>query len=229
MINDPKTLILAFLGGVIPALIWLWFWLREDKKKEEPKGLLTMIFILGMLSVILVLPIQKFLQANINSNEWQLLSFATAEELIKYLIVAVVLYKSSYIDEPLDWPIYMITAALGFAALENMLFLIQPISLDNSIVGLLTGQLRFLGSTLLHTVASGVIGISMGLSFYMESGKKKLYLFLGIIVAIVLHTVFNFFIMKNNGSDFLKVYSFLWVVTIIIMLLFERLRRMTKD
>ena len=138
MINDPKTLILAFFGGVIPALIWLWFWLREDKKKEEPKGLLTMIFILGMLSVILVLPIQKFLQASINSNEWQLLSFATAEELIKYLIVAIVLYKSSFIDEPLDWPIYMITAALGFAALENMLFLIEPISLDNSIVGLLT-------------------------------------------------------------------------------------------
>ena len=229
MINNPKTLILAFLGGVIPALIWLWFWLREDKKKEEPKSLLTMIFILGMLSVILVLPIQKILQNNIHSNEWQLLSFATAEELIKYLIVAIVLYKSSFIDEPLDWPIYIITAALGFAALENMLFLIQPISLDNSIVGLLTGQLRFLGSTLLHTVSSGVIGISMGLSFYMGNGKKKLYLFLGIIIAIVLHTVFNFFIMKNNGGDFLKVYAFLWVVTIIIMLLFERLRRMTKD
>jgi RsiW-degrading membrane proteinase PrsW (M82 family) len=226
-IGDPKILLVAFLAGVTPALLWLWFWLREDKKKEEPTGLLTMIFILGMVTVIFVIPIQKFIQKNIVSSELELIGFAAAEELIKYLAVIILVSRTPFVQKPLDWPIYIITAALGFAALENMIFLIQPFTLDESIVGLLTGQLRFLGSTLLHAVASGIIGISMGLSFFMHEGKRFWYLVGGIILAILLHSVFNFFIMKNNGDDFLKVYAFLWVVTIIIMLLFERLRKMS--
>jgi len=117
---------------------------------------------------------------------------------------------------------------LGFAALENTLFLIKPLLLDQAIVGLLTGQLRFLGSTLLHAVSSGIIGITLGLSFYMEWFKRKWYLLTGFILAIALHSAFNFFIMKNDGSDFLRVFAFLWVVTIIIMLLFEKLRRMSR-
>ncbi|MDQ3244749.1 MAG: PrsW family intramembrane metalloprotease [bacterium] len=227
MINDPKILGLALLGGVIPSLLWLWFWLKEDQKKTEPKGLLTIIFILGMLSVIVVLPIQKFIQNVVSSNEMQIILWALSEEIVKYSAAIVILYKSNYIDEPLDWPIYLITAALGFAALENTLFLIKPLSLGDTVVGLLTGQLRFLGSTLLHTVATGSIGIALGLAFYVDKKYKKYYLIVGLIFATLLHSVFNFFIIKDNGNDFLRVLAFLWVITIIIMLLFEKLRRMS--
>lgn len=226
MFNDPKTLGIAFLGGVIPALIWLWFWLREDKKSEEPKGLLTMIFILGMVSVIIVFPIQQFIQSLLLPHELELTAFATVEEIVKFLVVLVILFKTTHIDEPIDWPIYMITAALGFAAFENMLYLIEPINLGESIVGLLTGQLRFLGSTLLHAVSSGIIGIALGLSFHMDKFYKRIYLITGLIISIFLHSLFNFFIIKNNGTDFLKVYAFLWVITVIIILIFEKLRRM---
>lgn len=227
MINDPKILGLALLGGIIPSLIWLWFWLKEDRKKIEPKGLLTIIFILGMLSVVFVLPIQKFIQNVITSNEGEIILWAFSEEVVKYLAAIVILYKSNHIDEPLDWPIYMITAALGFAALENTLFLIKPLSLGDTVVGLLTGQLRFLGSTLLHAVATGSIGIAMGLAFYVEQKYKKYYLIMGLLFATALHSVFNFFIIKDAGNDFLRVLAFLWVITIIIMLLFEKLRRMS--
>ena len=227
MISDPKIWGLAFLFGVIPSLIWLWFWLKEDKKRAEPKGLLTIIFILGMMAVVFVLPVQKFIQSQVSSHGGQIILWASAEEIIKFLAVIFVLYRSAHVDEPLDWPIYMMTAALGFAALENTLFLVRPITLNEVTVGLLTGQLRFLGSTLLHTVSSGTVGIALGLSFHMGRWVKKLHLALGLAFAIALHSVFNFFIIKNDGSDFLKVLAFLWVVTIIIMLLFEKLRRMS--
>lgn len=226
LISDPKSWGLAFLGGIIPSLIWLWFWLKEDKKRAEPKGLLTIIFIVGMASVFFVLPVQKLIQTNINSHEGQIILWASVEEIIKLLVVIFVLYRSNRVDEPLDWPIYMITAALGFAALENTLFLVKPIALNEVTVGLLTSQLRFLGSTLLHTVSSGTVGIALGLSFHMNKWIKKWYLAVGFLFAVTLHSVFNFFIIKNSGSDFLKVFAFLWVVTIIIMLLFEKLRRM---
>ncbi len=224
--SDPKTLGLALLGGIIPSLLWLWFWLREDKKSSEPKGLLTVIFLMGMAAVILVLPIQKFVQSQIHSSEWQLILWAAVEEIMKFLAVLAILYGTIHIDEPVDWPIYLITAAVGFAALENALFLLKPLALKQAVAGILTGHLRFLGATLLHTVSSGVLGISLGLSFHMSGLKRNLYIVCGLFVAIVLHSAFNFFIMKNEGIDFLKVFAFLWVVTIIVMLLFERLRRM---
>lgn len=227
--NDPKTLGLALLGGIIPSLLWLWFWLKEDKINPEPKGLLTIIFILGMLSVLLVLPLQRFIQAHISSHDLQLVLWSSVEEIAKYLAVLLILYKTKHIEEPVDWPIYMITSAVGFAALENALFLIKPFLLDQAVTGILTGHLRFLGATLLHTVSSGVLGIAMGLSLFMDSFKRKLYMILGLVVAIALHSAFNFFIIKNDGIDFLKVFAFLWVVTIIVMLLFEKLRRMNLE
>ncbi|MBU0612262.1 PrsW family intramembrane metalloprotease [Patescibacteria group bacterium] len=228
MINDPKIIIIALIGGIIPALFWLWFWLKEAQENQEPKGLLAVCFILGMISVIFVLPIQKFIQANIDLHQLKVISWASVEEIIKYLVVLAIIYKTRYSHRPIDWPIFMITAALGFAALENTLFLIKPLSLNQATVSLLTGQLRFLGSTLLHAVSSGIVGIALGLSLNMELLGRRIFLFFGLILAIALHSIFNFFIIENNGSNFLRVFAFLWVVTIIIMLLFEKLRRMNK-
>ncbi len=224
--HSPKILAFAFLGGIIPSLLWLWFWLKEDKKNPEPKGLLAITFLLGMAGVVLVLPIERYIQGAISSQSWQIILWAGAEELMKFTAVLVILLKTKYIDEPIDWPIYLITAALGFAALENALFLIQPLAAGSTTVGLLTGQLRYLGSTLLHTVASGALGIAFGISMRLEEWKKEWHIFVGFTLAIALHSVFNFFIMRNSGSDFLKVFAFLWVVTIIVLLLFEKVRRM---
>ncbi len=226
MFNDPKTLAIAFMGGILPSLLWLWFWLKQEENKPEPKAVLTVVFIMGMVAVLCVLPLQKLIQMYVTNPNWRLVSWAAIEEIMKYLAVIVILYKTNEIDEPIDWPIYMITAALGFAALENALFLIKPIASGSTVVSLLTGQLRFLGSTLLHTVSSGILGIALGVALHLRGFKKKWHILVGLFFAIALHSVFNFFIIRNDGTDFLKVFGFLWVVTIVVMLLFEKLRRM---
>ena len=136
MTSDPKILGLAFLGGMIPSLLWLWFWLREDSEDPEPTSVLTIIFIMGMISVACVLPIQKFIQIHINDQNLQSTLWAASEEIMKFLAVIVVLYKTNYAQKAIDWPIYLITAALGFAALENTLFLIKPLSMGQDTVGL---------------------------------------------------------------------------------------------
>ena len=228
MTNDPKILTLALASGLIPSLLWLWFWIKEESKKAEPKGILAIVFIMGMIGVICVLPIQKFIQTHVDPGNIQLVLYASAEEIIKYLAVIIILYKTHNADEPADWPIYLITAALGFAALENALFLIKPLSsLDATTVGLLTGGRRFLGATLLHAVSSGILGMSLGLSLHMPWVKKSAYAFWGLILAITLHSIFNFFIMKGSGGNFLSVFGFLWVIAIINILIFEKLKRMS--
>ena len=229
LIQNPKAIGLAILFGTVPALLWLWFWLKEDKEDPEPNGLLALCFFIGMVLVLLVIPIQQLIQSVISDKNWQIIGWASAEELIKYIAVLAILYRTSYVHKPIDWPIFLITTALGFAALENILFLVKPLSVDQAVVSLLTGNLRFLGSTLLHAVSSGIVGIALGLSFYTVGFAKKIYIMIGIIFAIALHSAFNFFIMNNNGSDFLKVFAFLWVATIINLLLFEKLRRMSGE
>ncbi len=227
ILGTHNILVVAFFGGLLPSLLWLWFWLREDKEHPEPKGLLLLTFILGMAMVIFVLPFEQLARTKVKDPQVLTIMWATAEELIKYFAVALIALKTRYIDEPVDYAIYFIAAALGFAALENTLFLIQPLTLGEGTVGLLTGNLRFLGATLLHSVASAIAGIAMGLAFYSSWLNKKIALFGGLFAAIILHSLFNFFIIKNDGENFFSVFGFLWIVTIITMLLFEKLRRMS--
>jgi RsiW-degrading membrane proteinase PrsW (M82 family) len=225
--QNPTVFILALLAGTIPAIIWLFFWLREDEDgKREPTGLVFLTFAAGMISVILVLPVQKLISGMALDHTTMIVLWAASEEIFKYLAFAIIMTKSPYLDEPVDYAIYLMTAGLGFAALENALYLIHPVSVNDGTVSFLTGNLRFLGSTLLHAVTSGIIGISVGLAYFKSNGSRIFYALFGIAAAIALHSVFNFFIMQKNGKDFLKVFGFLWVVTIIIMLLFEKLRRM---
>jgi RsiW-degrading membrane proteinase PrsW (M82 family) len=170
--DDPVTMLLAIVGGLIPAFLWLRFWLKEDKERPEPAGLLSLTFIGGMLSVILVLPLQKIIAGMPFDSNTLVWLWAGSEEILKFLVVLVIVFPSSYLDEPVDYPIYFIVAGLGFAALENALFLVHPVGLQDTTVSLLTGNLRFLGSTLLHAIASGFIGLIMGLSFYQHKVIK---------------------------------------------------------
>jgi RsiW-degrading membrane proteinase PrsW (M82 family) len=118
----------------------------------------------------------------------------------------------------------MITMALGFAALENALFIFNPIVSGDFVNGAITGSFRFLGSTLLHVLASGSIGVFIALSFYKTNFQKLLFGTLGLFVAIVLHALFNFFIMDASGETILGVFLFVWMGIIILFLLFEKVK-----
>lgn len=221
-----KTIFFALIGGIIPALLWLWFWLREDSRHPEPRLLMLLTFLIGMISVLVVLPIQKLFNGLGVPEDILVIVWAAIEEIIKFGAIWIIALNSKAADEPVDFAMYMIIGALGFAALENALFLIDPIDLGDSTVALITGNLRFLGAMLLHAVSSASVGIMLGLSFYRGWFAKKVYLVLGLGGAITLHSVFNFLII-NNDQSLLNVFSLLWVVTIIVLLMFEQLRRMS--
>ncbi len=226
LLKDPKTLLFAVLGGALPAVFWLWFWLREeDEGHKEPRGLIVLSFILGGIIVLIAIWMEKYSLNYLPDNTTQIVAWATIEEILKLLGVLIIISGTTVVDEPIDYPMYFIAVALGFAAFENILYLLRPLAVDGTVVGLLTGNLRFLGSTLLHAIASGLIGSALGLSFYIRQ-YRGIYMLCGLLCAIVLHSVFNFFIMKGSGENFLSVFGLLWVVAIISILIFEKLKRM---
>jgi Predicted membrane protein len=224
MIN-AQNIFYAFLGGLLPAVIWLVFWLREDAKRPEPKGRIIETFLAGMVVVVLVLPFQRIVADNFPGYGFiPFFLWSSLEEIFKFLAAYIVALRSFDDDEPLDPLIYMITAALGFVALENALFILNPLLEQNVTVALLTGGTRFLGASLLHIIASGVVGVSLAFAFFKSRGSKILYGLFGVLIAIAIHTAFNLFVLNNSGESLLGIFGFVWLGVALLLLFFEKIK-----
>lgn len=218
------TLFYAFLGGLLPSLIWLYFLLKEDAKHPEPKKLIALTFIAGMIAVPIVLPLEQYAKTHLTGDFSVFTAWALIEEVLKYAMVAVLILWRSAVDEAPDYVIYMITVALGFAAAENILFLIAPLMDGNIVSGLFTGNVRFIGSSLLHVVASAAIGFSLAFSTGCSPMRRVSAAWLGLILAVALHTAFNTLIISQGTSSTLTAFFLVWVVAVIFFAVFEVLK-----
>jgi len=215
----------AFLGGLLPALLWLYFLLREDSRCPEPKLMIIITFLAGMIAVPLVLPLERLASEHLMAGLPVVVAWATIEEVTKYAAAAaVVLWRWRVVDEAPDLVIYMLTVALGFAALENTFFLIAPIASGNYIDSFVTGNLRFVGSTILHIIASSAIGFSMAFSFKASRPVRMLATAAGLILAITLHTLFNVLIIAKDVSHVLAAFFTVWSAAVVFFALFEILK-----
>lgn len=228
-----STVLYAFLGGLLPALLWLTFWLMQDRKNPEPLKMLALAFGGGMVAVPLVLPFEEWIFTTIGGAATVTLTviilWSLVEEAFKYFAARFLVLGRCSNNEPLDPIMYMITAALGFAALENTLFLLDPVTLGNTAQSLFTGNLRFLGATLLHVLASSMIGLSLALTYYRRGWRRIIGLTIGIIVATALHTLFNFFIIESDGSGTFFVFASVWAGIVVLILMLEKIKRMKRD
>lgn len=220
------TILIAFFAGILPAIFWLSFWIKEDKH-PEPKWLIILTFILGMMAVPAVIPLEKFVLKFAGQGLLLITLWAFIEEIFKYAAAAFALRRRED-DEPVDPLIYLITSALGFAALENAFFLFNPLLNEGFVGAFITGNMRFIGATLLHTVSSGIIGIFIGLSFYRNSKSRRSYAYTGIGLSVLLHALFNFLIIQGKGETLIAVFAGVWILVIILLLMFEVLKKLEK-
>jgi len=222
--SEASSIIAALAGGLFPALAWLWFWNREDSH-PEPKRLIALAFIAGMLTVMVVIPIQKFVAGFIVTQTMLYTSWSIIEEVMKYVAARVAVLWRHEDDEPIDPVIYMIAVALGFAALENTLFLMSPLSGSTPLETIMTGNLRFVGATLLHVVSSAVVGLSLAFSFYMPHRVHGWYVLCGVILASALHSGFNFLILNSPENNLFRTFAYVWVGVIVVLAVVEYAKR----
>ena len=230
-----NTIFYALIGGVLPAVVWLMFWLREDSKHPESPYLITKTFLFGMLAVLLVLPLEKLVNDHFpGMSPRAFFLWSLIEETFKFGVAYLIAIRTRDDDEPIDPIIYMITAALGFAALENALFIINPL-LNNTILqkeiagAFYAGSFRFIGATLLHVVSSATIGIGFALTFFKSKGIKILWVTLAFVVAVVFHTAFNIFIFRLDASGRFITFSTVWGAVAILLLFFERVKALRPN
>ncbi len=219
-----ETIGYALLGGVLPAVLWLHFLLKEDARCPEPRSLIIIAMIAGMLAVPASLPLQTFFAHTLSSGLPVIVAWASVEEVMKYLLASLLVLWRRSVNETIDLVIYMVTIALGFAALENALFLIGPFMDGRIVDGLVTNNLRFVGSTLLHVIASSIIGFALALSYLKTRIVRAVYATVGLILAIALHALFNFLIIAPGGSHTLTAFFVVWSGAIVFFALFEILK-----
>jgi protease PrsW len=215
----------AAAGGVLPALAWLWFWRREDSKHPEPRKLIALAFFAGAVAVALVIPLEKLAASYLASQTIIFTCWSAIEEITKYIAARFTVLNRREDDEPIDPVIYMVTVALGFAAAENTLFLLSPLAGSTFLETVVTGNLRFVGATLLHVLSSAVIGVALGIAFYKSRRTKRIFVFCGVILAILLHSLFNFLILNTPESDLLRTFGYVWVGLIALLAVLEYVKR----
>lgn len=222
-----ETYVYAFLGGVLPALVWLYFWLREDSRCPEPRSMIVLAFITGMIAVPLVIPLEMYARG-ILQGTGLIIAWAVIEEVIKFLVALIVVLWRKAVNESIDFVMYMITIALGFAALENTLFLIEPLALGNIAESIMTGNLRFLGATLLHILSSGAIGFALAFAYQKKARAVSMVAatFFGLIAAIVVHTTFNLLVVSEEATKIIAALFMVWIGVVTFFILFEILKYM---
>lgn len=179
------------LAAFTPGLLWLWFFARTDRLRPAPRHLIALSFLLGMLSTVPA-GIIEFLaidQERIGPDA-ALAAVAAAmlavvgpvEETSKFLAVRLGAYRSRYFEEPMDGLVHAAAASLGFASLENLLYVLS--------FGPEVMLVRAPLSTLAHLVFGSLWGYGLGLHQQAERRRLRPLLLL-LAGAALLHGAFN--------------------------------------
>jgi RsiW-degrading membrane proteinase PrsW (M82 family) len=189
-----------------PGGFWLWFFLRLDKVRPSPRKLVALSFFLGMIATIpagtintIALPDDLFSgSATITAfAAGMLLVVGPVEETSKFLAVRLGALRSAYFQEPVDGLVYSTAAALGFASLENLLYVMQ--------FGPGVMVVRAPLSTVAHLVFAALWGYGLG---QRQAGTRSRWFVFGtLLAAAALHAAFNITAFSE---------TYLWVSFLIV-------------
>lgn len=183
------------LTALLPVIILVYYIYHKDKKSPEPTGQLVKAFLWGILSVPLSLCISIPLgligvyptEATSILGSVSAAFFGTAipKETAKFIMLWLLLRKNSYFDEKMDGIVYAVCVSLGFAALENIMYLFT-----NAEAYLSVGIARAIFAVPGHFCFGILMGYYYSLAkFYPKTPKKNKVLIL--IAPILVHGLYD--------------------------------------
>jgi RsiW-degrading membrane proteinase PrsW (M82 family) len=198
MYFGPITLIVLSLA---PVAFLLWYFDRLDKKQKESRRFLWSIFLWGLLVTFVAGAVEYFLEntfANLITDPLvyttisAFIFIAVTEEGLKYWVVKKKAYDHPAFNEYYDGIIYAVVASLGFAALENIFYVLEG--------GVSVAIIRALLAVPAHALFGAIMGYNIGLARFekdkRESGKL---LRKGLFWAIFFHGLYDFLLLTSSG------------------------------
>ena len=219
-------MLLVIATALIPALILGWWIYRKDSARPEPPRMLIKAFLYGVgstfvsLLISTLLGVMGFLVYDLESFtgavSTALFAAALPEETAKLLMLWLLLRRNPYYDEYLDGIVYAACVGLGFAATENVLYLLQ----SDDWVG--TGIVRGLTAVPAHFAIACAMGYFYSkFHFGDRSNVTKVCI---LAVPILIHWVYDALAFSEGIFPALSV-----VVNVLFVLLIWRVYKSTMS
>nr|WP_239559251.1 PrsW family glutamic-type intramembrane protease [Sporohalobacter salinus] len=200
-------------------MIWVYFFYRQDRYEPEPARLIIKAFIYGGIAILPVgvieFPFADQLTATANPLRLLFLSIVVVgltEEFFKLAVVYYGFYHSDEFNEVMDGIIYSISAGLGFAVVENLLYTV--------VFGYQVGVMRAFVTTLVHASFSGIAGYYLGMAKMKAESSIKL-ITIGLSQAVLLHGIYDFLVVSNLIS--------MWGVILLMIAFYVYLVKLIKE
>ncbi len=191
-----------------PVIIILFYIYRRDKYEKEPIGLLLISLASGAIITLPILFIEIFLMElayfqHILSNALYegFIVASMTEELFKYLAFIIFIWRNKNFNELFDGIIYASYISLGFAAVENVIYVFSH--------GHEVGILRAFTAVPAHALFGIAMGYYFGLAKFDDSKRIK-YFLLAFLIPFLLHGFYDFCLM--SGHRFLLLVFVIFVV-----------------
>ena len=200
---------LAIAPG-IAICMYIYF---KDKYEKEPIKLLVISFLLGVLSVVPTLILSYLGKAIFGFNPGSthflfsltscVIGIGLVEEFSKFIFVRYYAYKKDDFNEPFDGIVYCVMVSMGFATFENILYVAGS--------GEQTAWLRMFTAVPMHASFAVIMGYFMGVQKFF--GKKN-YAFVGLLLASLLHGVYDFVLMHPGLDQGTSLMGFLLFIIV---------------
>ncbi|RFU69075.1 glutamic-type intramembrane protease PrsW [Bacillus sp. V59.32b] len=208
-------MLVIFSAGMAPGLALLSYFYLKDHYETEPISVVTKSFLFG---VFLVFPIMFFQYILETEHIFQsdlthaFLWAALLEEFSKWFILFFLIYSHVAFDEPYDGIVYGVSVSLGFATMENILYLIA------------NGVEHAFTRAILPVSSHALFGVIMG--YYLGKGKftkkhKEMYVSLAFAVPFLLHGVYDYILLTQE-------FWLYWIMPFMIFLWWLGLKKVKK-
>ena len=197
----------AFFFALFPALCWLSIYYHKDYRDPEPKKAIIQTFLAGALMALPFLLLRFGVQwLNISSLVFQglisVIIFAALEEMAKLSAsIFVVTRHRLEFNQVIDGMIYAVTAALGFAFVENMIYLTEFLATPQETQSLLyVVAFRSLGTMLAHSLFSALAGLIWAYAYFSKqiAPFKKKHLLAFELKDFINHEILSLHIIRQN-------------------------------
>lgn len=196
---------ISFISAVLPVVILLIFIYRKDKYQPEPVGKLLLTFFVGCLSVIPAAFQEGLLSGFSPSEESMPLAAGLyngyivagfSEEMWKLLLLMWVIWRSRYFDEYFDGIVYAVYLSLGFACVENVMYVFG--SEDPMAIAFTRGLLAVPA----HFLFAVMMGYHLSLAKF-DPSRRGLHLFRALLYPMLMHGTYDALLMvsSNLGGD----------------------------
>ena len=210
----PLLIILALL----PVAFFVFLIIRADKYERENYQPLLISFALG----VAVITPAIWIQNRIADAHWfdlrspaQLLAFAfigiaLVEELCKAVLFFIYPYRQRFFNEPFDGVVYAVMISMGFAAVENVIYVLE--------FGVETGIARALTAVPAHATFGVISGYYFGRSKF-EPTRKWPLIAIGLLIVLLFHTLYDFLILQEI-SQYLMICASISIYILSILCFF---------